>query len=258
MSTLPQIKAEDKPPMLRFVRIAEEDRIASEETGHIEYKDVVKVYVKAAGDTKCEVPFLAKDVIYVIKNTVVDVKTEITRTVRDPKTGESIQVQEPVTERVEKEVKDRVEINPWLIQLKDKLRDGFITDQYYDYCKRAYERFMASETAPVDGVPLADWRGATEAMKKKAIDIGVVTVQALAEMNEETMQNIGMGAREMKRKAIQWLEANDSPLKAASKIVNLEEENKALTERLSMLERAFNEQQEEKRRGRPPKSAEAA
>jgi hypothetical protein len=260
MSNLPQVAADNKPPMLRFVRLAEEDRYQSDQTGSVQYKDIVKVYVRAAGDIKCEVPFIAKDKIYIPKKIVTDVKSEITRTVKDPNTGEMVQMKEPVTERVEKEVMDESVIYPWLDQLRDKLRNGWITQEYYDFCKGAFDRYMANEDEPLDGVPLKDWRGATEAIKRKAIEIGINTVQKAAEMTEEAMQAIGIGARDLKTKATIWLEADNSPAVAARKIENLQEENEALMERMAAMEAMLKQGNQHnvvndtpaKRKGRPP------
>ncbi len=269
---LPQITAENKPPLLRFTRLAVEDRIASDQTGMVEYKDVIKVYVRAAGDTKCEVPFLAKDVHYYPTKIVRDVKSEVMRSVRDPKTGQTIQMPEEVVERREEDVFDRKEVYPWLEQLAEKRKNGFITPEYYDYCKAAFERYMKNEEDPIDGVPLKEWRGATESIKKRAIDIGVNTVQKAADMTEEAMQAIGIGARELKRKAQAWLEADNSPTRMAHQMVALQEENRGLLERLAALETAMKSPQPvvtddieidmsdldepaPQRRGRPPKAA---
>jgi len=265
MSNLPQVAADNKPPMLRFVRLAVEDRYQTDQVGSIQYKDIVKVFVRAAGDIKCEVPFIGKDKVYIPKKTVVDVKTEITRTVKSPETGEMVQMKEPVTERVEKEVMDEQVIYPWLDQLKDRLRNQQITQEYYDFCKGAFDRYMANEDEPLNGVPLKDWRGATEAIKRKAIEIGVNTVEKAAEMTEEAMQAIGIGARDLKAKATIWLEADNSPAVATRKIANLQEENESLHERLAALERMLHSDSENdvindtpKRRGRRPNSEKAA
>lgn len=257
MSNLPQIKAEEKPPVLRFVRLAEEDRYASEDTGRTEYKDVVKVYVRAAGDNKCEVPFIAKDVQYDVRKVVKEVGAVHTKRGVDPKTGQSVDVEIPVTEKVEEEVRTRVTIHPWIDQLRDKLKNGFITEDYFDYCKRALDRFMQSETAEINGVPLSDWRGVTEAMKKKAIDLGILSVEDVAEMTEDAMQAIGVGAREMKRKAKAWLDANDAPQVAAQRMINLEEDNEAMREQLAEMHALLKAQAEaQPKRGRPSKKDE--
>jgi len=189
----------------------------------------------------------------------MDVKSEITRTVKDPDTGEMVQMKEPVTERVEKEVMDEQVIYPWLDQLRDKLRNGFITQEYYDYCKKAFDRYMANEDEPMEGVPLKDWRGATEAIKRKAIEIGINTVQKAAEMTEEAMQSIGIGARDLKAKAAMWLEADNSPAIAARKIENLQEQNATLLERMAAMEAMLKAGSQNdvvndtaKRKGRPP------
>lgn len=256
MSNLPTIQTENRPPLLRFVSLAVEDRFASEESGQTEYKDVVKVYVRAAGDTKCEVPFVAKDTVYEPKTAVVDVQSKRMRNFRDAD-GNMSQKEEAYVERKEEVLYDKKVIFPWIDQLRDKLKNGWVTQEYFDFCEKALKRFLNNEAAPVLGIPLVDWRGAPESIKKKAIDIGVNSVELAAEMTEEAMQAIGIGARDLKAKAIAFLEADKAPNKAAQKIVNLEAQNAALLERLAALEASV---QETKRSpGRPRKEeAEAA
>jgi len=240
MSNLPTIQTENRPPLLRFVSLAVEDRFASEESGQVEYKDVIKVYVRAAGDTKCEVPFVAKETIYEPRTAVVDVQSKRMRNFRDGN-GDMSQKEESFVERKEEVLYDKKVIYPWIDQLKDKLKNGWVSQEYFDFCQKALERFMKNEDAPVVGIPLAEWRGAPESIKKKAIDIGINSVELAAEMTEEAMQAIGIGARDLKNKAGAFLEADKAPNKAAQKIVNLEAANAALMERLAALEDAAKE-----------------
>jgi len=259
MSNLPTIQTENRPPLLRFVSLAVEDRFASEESGQVEYKDVIKVYVRAAGDTKCEVPFIAKETVYEPRTAVVDVQSTRMRNFRDGN-GDMSQKEEAFVERKEEVLYDKKVIYPWIAQLKDKLKNGWVSQEYFDFCEKALDRFMRNEDAPVVGIPLVEWRGAPESIKKKAIDIGINSVELAAEMTEEAMQAIGIGARDLKNKAIAFIEADKAPNKAAQKIVNLEAKNAALMERLEALERVARDNQEVKKSpGRPRKEeAEAA
>ena len=201
-------------PLLRFVNDTAEDRVKTEElgTGCIVYKDIVKVYIRAHGDTKNEVPHIAKDIMYTTKVIEKPVKSKQEVIVTDPDTGkETTMVPNP--------------IYPWLNKLKESLRNKVITQEYHDGCKKRFLEWEKTGSVAVEGTPIATWNAITPAQQKQVMQAEILSIESLATANEDMITFIGFGARALKRKAEIYVETKDINV-AADDINKLQEENK--------------------------------
>lgn len=218
---------EDRPPFLRFEATAIEDRHRTNQAndGRIHYRDVHIVHVMARGDTKCIVPHIVKGwktdskMRKVKKNFEFTVDVEV----KDPDTGEIHYEPEKHTEErtVEEPQIQYFEDWPWFDKLKERLRDGQISQGYYDYCVKSYEAWKEKNDVPVTGLPLKEWTLITEAQKRSFISVGIVTVEELAEANEEALSMVA-GGRDCKKKAEHYMNANKGSAAAAQLIGKLE------------------------------------
>lgn len=242
MSNLPQVKEENIPPRLRFVPFAMEDRRKSEQTGKMEYMNAIKVYIRAAGDGKTEVPDIAMKTKYEVSTATEEVEEERTHFVKKAD-GTAEEVTEMVKVPYEKVFLKPYTAYPWLEKLKNHLKNGRITKEYYEHCEKSFNAFMKNQELPVEGTPLSEWTGATEAQKRKAIEIGINSVELCAEMTEEAIQAIGMGARDMKNKARAYVDRDREPEKFANEMVNLREKNDFQQDQISSLQRKLQELQ---------------
>ncbi len=173
MSNLPETVQDDQPPLLRFVNDAVEDRFQSELQGKACFKDIIKVYVRAHGDTKTEVPFIAKDVRWVNK----EIRTE--------KNGETT-----ITDNWVKE-----SFYPWIEQLDEKLKDHQCTPKFHESCVERFKKFEATGEILVEGTPISGWNQITPAQQKQVMNAQILSVEELAKAPEEALNEIGMGAR---------------------------------------------------------------
>lgn len=113
---------------------------------------------------------------------------------------------------------------------------------------------------PVDGTPLDAWPACTSGMAAKLRSLHLRSVEDVAEADESTLNRIGLGARDLKRKA-QAFVANKGANETAGEIAKLERENGELRGRLGELEEqiaelvAAAEAKPEVKRGRPRKAA---
>jgi len=255
---------DEKPPFLRFAHEAVEDRHASNITGKTEYRNVVKVFIHAAGDNKCEVPAIVrgfgitKELVEREKTSIVERKIQ-----KEDENGEIYfeTLTQPETKIVTEPQYIYTETTPWLDKIKSDLRHGRISQNYYDYCIRHFKSWEAKGETPIDGIPIIEWTMISEMHKKKCLDIGINTVQRLAEATEEALANIGMGARDIKKKAIAYLDSSNDIGAAAAKIAALELEleskakqsqtNSDLQNKIAELEAKLNNKP---KRGRPAKS----
>jgi TPR repeat protein len=70
-----------------------------------------------------------------------------------------------------------------------------------------YEAYKRDEEMPENGTHVRLWPIITPAEVKRCLEAQVRTIEAVAEMNENCIQKVGMGARALKEKAINWLKS---------------------------------------------------
>ena len=226
MSNLPfqtqyEEKADYKPPFLRFEDGHEKDNEASLKAGRAVFKPVVRVFIRARGDDKCEVP-------YIVEQESID-----------PKTGKPNK------------------IYPWIAMLKEKVHHGFKVREELEYCERALDHWRQTQQVLVEGTPLNEWQLITKAQAENLKACDILSVEQCAEMGEECMTNYGLGARDLKKKARSWLSANTDPGKAAEQISELSAKSDQQAQRLEELAQS-NSAYEDKIRQLEAKMAEDA
>ncbi len=117
-----------------------------------------------------------------------------------------------------------------------------------------YRLWKEGAEEPVIGTHLRMWPAATPAMVASLKEIQVHTVEALADANDTILDQIGMGARDLQRKARTWLSAADDTGKLAERINALEIENESLKTRNTELSDSLETLKAEisrPRKGRP-------
>lgn len=260
MSTVPRaIDAEDQPPMLRFSQTSLPDPVATLQTGRPCYMNAIMVDVSAAGDIKNVVPYVAEKTKYT-ESEIEGIEIIPTTSFRivDGK-EESFDKNEEV--KVKKKVYSGKRISPWLETLRGRLKANIISQNYYDYCAKALDHFKKNMNIPEEGTPLGPWTAfMNEAVKRKAIEIGINTVEKAASMNEQAMEAIGMQARELKRVATAYLETDRDSERAALNMLNMERQLEANKDHMSALEAKIKELEasQAKPRGRPRRDTEEA
>jgi len=88
---------------------------------------------------------------------------------------------------------------------KRKAAMGIILPEQADRFVRQYDAWKNGQELPLVGTPIRGWPVLTPAQQENLIKVNIPTVEYLAEANDEGLRNIGMGALELKRKAIAWL-----------------------------------------------------
>lgn len=233
--------AQDRPPMLRFELTAQADGILSSQTGRDEFMNVILVHIRAAGDMKNEVPDIAEQTSYDAHVKRVDVERVVPKYIEDPVTGKTLEKTETITFQEDRTFYVPKAVTPWLDKLKDRLKHGYISQSYYDYCVTAFQAFKKNQSIPESGYALINWRGIEPAPRDRLIGMGLNTVELVSEMNEDTMQYFGMGARALKDKARAFLLANSAPEKAVVKITQLESDNVRMQDQLSAMQSKLEE-----------------
>lgn len=241
----PNILREDKPPILEFARETREDRMTTIKTGRFGFRDAIVVYVRAPGDQKTRVPFIVWEKVNMPAKEMVAVRKAVPVVIREVGQDGMLIERTVFEERDTMEERDTfsaVERWPWFDQLDEKLRNGRISQTYRDHCRRAFEQWRSHGDVPLDGTPVAGWVMASPAQQATLINAGINTVEKVASMTEEGVQAIGMGARELKKKAENYLKADDKAAAGAqitrleNALAEKEEAQKTMAAKLAALE----------------------
>jgi hypothetical protein len=134
--------------------------------------------------------------------------------------------------------KDRVEkiAREWLDNLAVQVRAERYPEAWLEAHRKSYAAFQANQELPVAGTPIRAWPVASPGEVKALLAWNVRTVEDLAQANEETIQRLGMGGRTLKQRAQDWLNSKSDHGATVRELEALRATNKALAQRLEVLE----------------------
>lgn len=155
-----------------------------------------------------------------------------------------------VTPPYSRDVFEQVAVE-WLAQMERDAGSGRLPREWYERYVEAYARWKKGEEMPLNGTPIKGWQVISPAQMKNLIAINILTVEDLANVNDEGCRRIGMGSGDLRDKAKAWLsQAKDkgpltmenSSLKAENKALKTKNEEleirvKELAERVEILQR---------------------
>lgn len=100
---------------------------------------------------------------------------------------------------------------------------------------KSYQAFKEGRELPTDGTPIEFWLGANDARVHVLKSLHLRTVEAVAEMSDTSLTSVGMGARELRKRAQNFLDAQ-STSKVAKQLAAKDHELEELKRRLAALE----------------------
>lgn len=133
-------------------------------------------------------------------------------------------------ERIERPAED------YLAYLREGAAQERIPSNWVPAVEEALERFKKNQEDPEFGTPIRNYPAISPAQARMLTDMGIVSVEQLADATEEALQRIGMGARAMKERAKTYLDAAKSTGITAAEHEKLVAENDALKVRNEALE----------------------
>lgn len=86
------------------------------------------------------------------------------------------------------------------------VRVAEVSDEHRARWPQHYEAFKKGQEAPLNGTPLEAWPALNTAQVAELKALRVFTVEDLANMNESFYSNVGMGTRDLAKKAKAFLE----------------------------------------------------
>ena len=155
--------------------------------------------------------------------------------------------------------KDRVErvVSDWFTMLAGEVRAERWPQAWLDQLKSGYEAWVRGQTPPEGGTPLSTWPALSPAQVKNWAQIGLRTIEELAEANEEALTAYGMGARDMKSRAKLFLENAGDSAALVAKLRASEELIASMQVRMESLEAQLKASAMENAKGTSAKPAEA-
>ena len=134
--------------------------------------------------------------------------------------------------------KDCIErkVDEWFDKLKQDVSEGRCPREWLATFKEIYKEWCEGREAPVNGTPVTDWPPLSPTQVKTLLSLHVRTVEDLAVANEEVITRIGMGARALKQRAIDWLSSASSTGKVSGELTALKAQYEDLVARNLQLE----------------------
>jgi hypothetical protein len=159
--------------------------------------------------------------------------------------------------------KDQVErlATEWLAMIKNKVINGAADAYPQDWVDAFYAKYKAWQQgldAPLNGTSVKEWPVLSPAQAENFIMLNIMTIEDVAAMTEQAISAYGMGGREFKQKANDWVRNKDH---SSQENEILRKQLLELTERLFKLENVAElsdnaEQPLQVKRGRKPKQVE--
>lgn len=130
----------------------------------------------------------------------------------------------------------KYKVKSWMAQLEQDLKNKRISQQWVNDYKKAYEYWVKGQELPVDGIPIKGWGVISPAQQETLTRMHILTVEQLAAVNDEGMRRIGIGAVDMKTKAVTWLKSLKKSGAVTIEMAELKAENTRLQSNLLALE----------------------
>lgn len=134
--------------------------------------------------------------------------------------------------------KDRIDrkVDEWLAHITKETIQGRFDPRWTEGYKANYRAWKEGQEVAVQGTPITQWPGLSPAQVKNFQNFNLRSVEDLASANEETLGRMGFGAREIQKRARDYLETSNSVGKVAEQFGALKADNQRLASRNNELE----------------------
>ncbi len=125
----------------------------------------------------------------------------------------------------------------WFEQMEQFVREERFNPMWLEYYRGLFESFKKGIEPELEGTDIRNWPFLSPSQVNLLRELGIRTVEALADLNEEGLRRLGMGGRDLKTRAQQYVAQNDDRVNA------LQEANKAMAEQLQAMQEKLSELQ---------------
>jgi hypothetical protein len=99
----------------------------------------------------------------------------------------------------------KFKVETWMESMKRDVTLGKLPKSWYDSYMEQYAAWQKGQEMPLKGTPIRGWGLISPAQQETLIRMNILTVQDLCRVNDEGIRRIGMGAVDLKNKALAWL-----------------------------------------------------
>ncbi len=135
----------------------------------------------------------------------------------------------------------KTKVKDWFEQMKQDVQSGRMPEEWAQSYRKAYQMWQNGQEIPLNGTAIKGWGVISPAQQEMLLRINILTVEDLAQVTEEGIRNIGMGAVDLKNKAAAWLAQMTDKGGATMKMAALEQQNAQLQGAVTTLERQVKE-----------------
>lgn len=137
--------------------------------------------------------------------------------------------------------KDRVERNAeeWLAHITVEANNDRFPRQWLAHYQNAFSAWKSGQELPLNGTPILTWPAISPANVKMLLELNIRTVEELAQATEEAIMHMGIGARALKQRAIDYLAQSGDASKASAEMEVLRLENAEMKKQIKELTEKF-------------------
>lgn len=157
-----------------------------------------------------------------------------------------------------KDVVERIATD-WLDMLKVKVLNGApdaYPEEWVNAFHNKYKAWQEGLDAPLNGTSVREWPVLSPAQAENFIALRIPTIEDVAAMTEDAMRHFGMGGRELKEKAIQWMTGQDAAAQAMQENATLKEQLAELKAQVAELKAAAEPKRRKKAEQDAPETVE--
>ena len=140
----------------------------------------------------------------------------------------------------------------WLAENDLKVLQGKISASQAKNYRDQYEAWKNGQEVPPEGTPIKGWAVLSPAKQAMLIDRKIMTVELLANANDEGLRTIGMGGMELRKMAQTWLAQANNLGPLTLEMDAIKKENEILKGSIEVLTRQVNSMQQAPTAPPPP------
>lgn len=133
-------------------------------------------------------------------------------------------------------------VDRWLEDTERKVRMGTVPLEWFEAWKKNLEIWKQRQSVPTNGTPIRGWGVISPAQQETIISLDIYTVEDLIRSDKLSVLENG---RELKQKAVTWLQALNERGPLVQKLTLLETENERLKATVKELEDKLKVKREE-------------
>jgi len=124
----------------------------------------------------------------------------------------------------------------WFDIVEANVSRGREPAKHLDMYREIYNRWKKGLDAPLNGSSLKNWNALSPAQCENLINVGLRTIEDVAQAPDEAMRRYGLGIQDLKNKAKAWLQAAKDHGPLAEEVTQLKSQNKQLQGTIDSLQ----------------------